>query len=78
MARDAARKIAFFKICNAGQICIDINQVAVAQEIAGEFLEVLKDAFRSQIGEDAQNNDEYSKLITPQAAAVPPGTVFRE
>lgn len=65
--RDAARKIAFFKICNAGQICIDINQVAVAQEIAGEFLEALKDAFRSQIGEDAQDNDEYSKLITPQA-----------
>ena len=32
--RDAARKIAFFKLCNAGQICININQVAVAEEIA--------------------------------------------
>ncbi len=65
--RDAARKIAFFKLCNAGQICININQVAVAQEIAEEFLEALKDAFRSQIGEDAQDNEEYPKLITPQA-----------
>ena len=26
--KDTARKIAFFKICNSGQICIDINQVA--------------------------------------------------
>ena len=65
--RDAARKIAFFKTCNAGQICININQVAVAQEIAGEFLEALKDAFRAQIGENAQDNEEYPKLITRQA-----------
>ena len=64
---DAARKIAFFKLCNAGQICININQVAVAQEIADEFLEALKAAFTKQIGPEAQNNEEYPKLITPQA-----------
>ena len=61
---DAARKIAFFKLCNAGQICININQVAVAQEIADEFLEALKTAFVRQIGENAQDNEEYPKLIT--------------
>ena len=65
--RDAARKIAFFKLCNAGQICININQVAVAEEIAGEFLEALKEAFRKQIGEDAQDNAEYPRMITAQA-----------
>ena len=65
--RDAARKIAFFKLCNAGQICININQVAVAEEIADEFLEALKGEFVRQIGENAQNNEEYPKLITPQA-----------
>ena len=65
--RDAARKIAFFKLCNAGQICININQVAVAQEIADEFLEALKAAFICQIGEKAQDNEEYPKLITEQA-----------
>ena len=64
---DAARKIAFFKLCNAGQICIDINQVAVAEEIADEFLLALKDAFRRQIGENAQDNDEYPRLITRAA-----------
>ena len=31
--KDAARKIAFFKALNSGQICIDINQCAVAEEI---------------------------------------------
>lgn len=63
---DAARKIAFFKLCNAGQICININQIAVAQEIAERFVEALKCAFIRQIGENAQNNTEYSHLITKE------------
>ena len=64
---DAARKIAFFKLCNAGQICININQVAVAREIAEPFLEALKAEFRRQIGDNARDNDEYPKLITRAA-----------
>lgn len=62
--RDAARKIAFFKLCNAGQICININQIAVAEEVADEFLTHLKAEFVRQIGEHPQTNDEYPKLIT--------------
>ena len=62
--RDAARKIAFFKLCNAGQICININQIAVAEEVADEFLAELKAAFIRQIGEHPETNDEYPKLIT--------------
>ena len=67
--KDAARKIAFFKICNAGQICININQVAVAEEVADEFLNLLMKEFTRQIGEgiSAVNNPEYPKLITPAA-----------
>ena len=65
--RDAARKIAFFKLCNAGQICININQIAVAQEVAGEFLGFLKDEFVRQIGAEAHLSDEYPRLITSQA-----------
>jgi len=64
---DAARKIAFFKLCNAGQICININQIAVAEEVAEPFLEALKQAFTKQIGPDPVNNDEYPKLISAQA-----------
>ena len=65
--RDAARKIAFFKLCNAGQICINVNQIAVAEEVAEPFLEELKKAFISQIGEHAEENPEYPKLITGKA-----------
>lgn len=67
--RDAARKVAFAKILNAGQICININQVAVAEEVASDFIEALKAEFARQIGADATANPEYPKLITPAAYA---------
>ncbi|MBO4384910.1 MAG: aldehyde dehydrogenase family protein [Clostridia bacterium] len=62
--KDAARKIAFFKLCNAGQICININQIAVAEEIAEPFVVELKKEFVRQIGEKPELNPEYPKLIT--------------
>ena len=65
--KDAARKIAFFKLCNAGQVCININQVAVAEEIAHDFVNALKEAFVKQIGEKAIENNEYPKLIGSKA-----------
>ena len=65
--KDAARKIAFFKLCNSGQVCININQVAVAEEVAPQFIEELKKAFISQIGESAYKNEEYPKLISSKA-----------
>ncbi|MCR5505747.1 MAG: aldehyde dehydrogenase family protein [Bacilli bacterium] len=65
--KDAARKIAFFKICNSGQVCININQVAVAKEVAKEFIEELKSAIIKQIGAKPHQNEEYPKLITHQA-----------
>ena len=65
--KDAARKIAFFKICNAGQVCININQVAVAEEVADQFVEELKQAIIKQIGEKAYLNEEYPKLISERA-----------
>ena len=65
--KDAARKIAFFKICNSGQICININQVAVAEEIADQFVEELKKAIIKQIGKKPYLNEEYPKLIGEKA-----------
>ena len=67
--KDAARKIAFFKVCNAGQICININQIAVAEEITGAFLEEVKAAFVQQLGAHPETNEEYPKLITESAYA---------
>ena len=65
--KDAARKIAFFKICNAGQVCININQVAVEESIAEQFIDELKKAIIKQIGEHAYLNEEYPKLINQRA-----------
>ncbi len=65
--KDAARKIAFFKTLNSGQICININQIAVASEIAEDFIDKLKQAFINQLGENPINNDEYSHLINEAA-----------
>ena len=65
--KDTARKIAFFKLCNAGQICININQIAVAEEVADKFLNELKKQFTRMIGKDPENNPDYPKLITSKA-----------
>lgn len=65
--KDAARKIAFFKALNSGQICININQVAVAKEIADDFIKELKAAFNKSMGNDPLTNPEYPKLITAGA-----------
>ena len=65
--KDAARKIAFFKLLNSGQICININQVAVAEEVADEFLKYLRAAYEKQIGIDPIHNPEYPKLIGQKA-----------
>ena len=61
--RDAARKIVFFKICNSGQVCINVNQVAVAEEVAEEFLDLLKQEIIRQIGRSPLSNPEYPHLI---------------
>lgn len=65
--KDAARKIAFFKLCNSGQICIDINQIAIAEEVSGDFLAELKKAFEKQIGPSPLQNADYPHLISAQA-----------
>ncbi|WP_029231811.1 aldehyde dehydrogenase family protein [Butyrivibrio sp. VCB2006] len=65
--RDAARKVAFFKALNAGQICLNVNQVAVAKEISEEFLNALKSEFKRQLGEHPLDNPEYPHLINEGA-----------
>ncbi len=65
--KDAARKIAFFKSLNSGQVCTNINQIAVAEEVSGEFINELKRAFEKQLGVDPVLNPEYPHLINRAA-----------
>lgn len=65
--RDAARKLVFFKLLNSGQICINVNQVAVAEEVAEPFLDALRAELLRQIGPEPLKNPEYPCLITEAA-----------
>jgi len=65
--RDAARKIAFAKCCNSGQICINVNQVAVAEEVAERFTGELCAAFEHLLGREAESNGDYPHLISQAA-----------
>lgn len=65
--KDAARKIAFFKACNAGQICININQLAIDESVAEEFIIELKNAFTKQLGANPVENEEYARMINETA-----------
>ncbi len=65
--KDVARKVAFFKLLHAGQVCININQVAVAEEVADKFISALKEEFIRQIGDKPLENEEYPKLIASRA-----------
>ena len=60
---DAARKIAFFKVMNSGQICINVNQVAVEESVADDFLDYLESEIERQIGAEPLENPEYPHLI---------------
>jgi len=64
---DAARKIAFFKMCNSGQICINVNQVAVAEDVAETFVDKLKSEITRRVGEHTSQSPEYPCLITDAA-----------
>lgn len=64
---DAARKIAFMKSLNSGQVCINVNQVAVSKSIVVPFLEALKNEFKRQLGNIPINNTEYPRLIDERA-----------
>jgi len=65
--KNAARKIAYMKLVNSGQICININQIAVAKEVADKLIDELKKAFTHFLGTDIVNNEEYSHLIGKRA-----------
>ena len=67
--KDAARKIVFMKALNSGQVCININQVAVAEEIAEPFIDEVKREIIRQLGVHPSENPEYPRMISKSAYA---------
>ena len=74
--KDAAKKILFGKLCNAGQTCIAPDYVLVPKGQRDEFLMHLKDACQTMYP-SLQNNPDYSAIINP-AQHVRLQTLLRE
>ncbi len=59
----AARRIAFGKLLNAGQTCVAPDYLLVHEKIKGPFLELLKEEFVRQSGENALENEDYPHIV---------------
>ncbi len=58
-----ARKLAFGKYLNAGQICIAPDYVLVEKEVKDQLIAKLVFYIKKHLGEDPLSNPEYGKLI---------------
>lgn len=59
----AARRIVFGKLLNAGQTCVAPDYLLVHEKIKAAFLELLKEEFVRQSGENALENENYPHII---------------
>lgn len=58
-----ARKLAFGKYLNAGQICIAPDYLLVEEEVKKELIDKIIHYIEKQLGTDPLNNPEYVKII---------------
>lgn len=67
--KTAAKRIAWGKFLNSGQICIAPDYVLVheskKEELVAEFAKVVKDFF----GENPAQNDQYTRMVNPRHTA---------
>lgn len=59
----AARRIAWSKYINNGQICIAPDYVLVDQSVSAKFIEKVKEHTAKYYGEDASSADSYCRVI---------------
>lgn len=59
----AAKRIAFGKWMNNGQVCIAPDYVLVHKTVANQFMEELKKTLTSFYGEDASNSESYNRMV---------------
>ena len=55
------------KALNSGQVCININQAAVAEEIVEPFIDEVKREIIRQLGTHPSENPEYPRMISKSA-----------
>ena len=59
----AARRIAWGKWTNAGQICIAPDYLLVHDDVKDAFLEKLKQAIKEQYGKDPKTSKDYGRIV---------------
>lgn len=59
----AARKVAWSKLLNAGQTCVAPDYVLVHADVRDRFVEKLKDSFTRMLGEDAGKSPDFGRMI---------------
>ncbi|EDR25969.1 aldehyde dehydrogenase, putative [Entamoeba dispar SAW760] len=64
----AAKRIAWAKSINAGQICVCVDHVFVPRSIKKEFCEAVKNSFIKFFGEDQKKSEDFGRIITKSAA----------
>lgn len=62
----SARRIAFAKFSNAGQMCVAPDYVLVHDSVQQEFLNELKQVVQSFFGDDPSRSDAFGRIINEQ------------
>ncbi len=61
--KKAARRIAFSKWFNNGQVCIAVDYVLVNESIADKFMEELKSTLTLYYGDDPSKSESYNRMV---------------
>lgn len=61
--KDAAKKIIFGKLINAGQTCVAPDYVCVHEYQINEFIKLCQKEAENVLGRNPLNNDQYPKII---------------
>lgn len=67
--KQAARRVAFAKFCNAGQTCIATDYVYVHKDVENEFADLLTAEVKERYGDDPQASPDYARIINENHAA---------
>jgi aldehyde dehydrogenase (NAD+) len=63
----AARRIAWGKFINAGQICVSPDYVLIDKKVEERFLELIQKELKAFYGDDPQNSEHFARVISSRS-----------